>query len=130
MVSLLSLATIDVAQQLFPLLQYIIPEALPQSLMGLALASSGSMLEPAGISSVGHGGSFQQLLTETTSVAAPATKALRCSPNMCGQLLFLRSSESKNSLEYFLSPNGYTFLHCKFYFLLGSNMPQSRGVKI
>jgi len=37
--------------------------------MGLALVSSGSVLEPAGISAIRHGGSFWQLLTEATSVA-------------------------------------------------------------
>ena len=45
------------------LLKYVIPEALPPSLMGSALASSGSILEPAGIGSIGHGeasGSFSQ----------------------------------------------------------------------
>jgi len=38
--SILSPATVAVAQQLFPLLKYVIPEALPPSLTGLALASS------------------------------------------------------------------------------------------
>jgi len=41
----------------FPILKYI-PEALPPSLMGSALASSGFVLVPAGIDSVGHRGSF------------------------------------------------------------------------
>jgi len=41
----------------FPSL-YVITEVLPLSLMGSALASSGSVLEPAGIGSVGHRGSF------------------------------------------------------------------------
>jgi len=40
------------AAAFFPLLNYVIPEALPLSLMALALASNGSVLEPAGISSV------------------------------------------------------------------------------
>jgi len=38
-------------------------------LMSLALASDGSVLELAGISLIGHGGSFWQLLTEATPVA-------------------------------------------------------------
>jgi len=38
----------------FPLPNYVIPEALPGSLMGSALASSGSVLELAGIGSVRH----------------------------------------------------------------------------
>ena len=42
----------------FPLLKYVITEALKSSLTGSTLASSGSILEPAGIGSVGHGGSF------------------------------------------------------------------------
>ena len=37
--------------------------------MGSALASSRSILEPASIGSVGHGGSFQQLLTAAIPVA-------------------------------------------------------------
>jgi len=41
-----------------PLLTYFIPEVLPQSLIGLTLASAGSVLEPADIGSVGHRGSF------------------------------------------------------------------------
>jgi len=53
----------------FPLLNYVITEALPPSLMGWALASSGSVLEPAGTGSVGHGRSFLKLLTEATPVA-------------------------------------------------------------
>jgi len=39
----------------FPLLKCVIPETLPPSLTGLVLASAGSVLEPAGIASVGHG---------------------------------------------------------------------------
>jgi len=42
----------------FPLLKYVIPEALPPSLVGAALASSRFVLEPAGIASVGHRRSF------------------------------------------------------------------------
>jgi len=46
-----------VSQQVFflPLLTYVITEALPPSLMGLALASSGSVLEPAGTGFIRHG---------------------------------------------------------------------------
>ncbi|KAM9590835.1 uncharacterized protein ACIBXB_005885 [Morphnus guianensis] len=55
----------------FPPLEYVITEVLPLSLIGLALASSGSVLEPAGIGSVGHRGSFSQLLTEATPVTPP-----------------------------------------------------------
>jgi len=52
----------------FPLLKYVITEALPLSLIGLALASGGSILEPAGTGFIRHGGSFLQLLTEATSI--------------------------------------------------------------
>jgi len=53
----------------FPLLNYVITEVLPPLLIGLALASSGSILEPAGIGSIRHRGSFSQLLTEATPIA-------------------------------------------------------------
>jgi len=39
-------------------MKYVITEVLPLSLIGLALASGKSVLEPAGIGSVGHRGSF------------------------------------------------------------------------
>ncbi|KAJ7413977.1 hypothetical protein WISP_87061 [Willisornis vidua] len=50
---------------------------LPQSLMGLALASSGSIKEPAGTDSVGHGGIFWQFLTQATPVAPPTKLAMQ-----------------------------------------------------
>jgi len=59
-------------QVFFPLLNYVTTEVLPPSLMGLTLASSTSVLEPAGIGSIRHRGSFSQLLTEATSTAPPA----------------------------------------------------------
>jgi len=37
--------------------------------MRSALASSGSVLEPAGTGSIRYGGSFSQLLTESTPIA-------------------------------------------------------------
>jgi len=43
---------------LFLLLKYVITDVLPPSLIGLALASSRSILEPAGIGSIRQGGSF------------------------------------------------------------------------
>jgi len=48
--------------QFFPLLKYVITEALPLSLIGLALTSGGSVLEPAGTGFITHGGacSFSQ----------------------------------------------------------------------
>jgi len=56
--SLLSPTAVAVALGFFPLLKYVMTEALPLSLMGLALASGGSLLETAGIGSVRHRGSF------------------------------------------------------------------------
>jgi len=56
-------------QFFFSLLKYITPEVLPSSLMDLVLASSGSSFELAGTGSIGHRGSFWQLLTETICVA-------------------------------------------------------------
>ena len=52
-----------------PLLKHVITEALPLSLIGLALASGGSNLARAGTGFVRHGGSFSQLLTEATPIA-------------------------------------------------------------
>jgi len=63
-----------------PLLNYVIPKVLPLSLMGSALASGGSVLEPAGTGSVGHGGSFWQLLTEATPVAPSLPKPCHTNP--------------------------------------------------
>jgi len=42
------------------LLKYVTPERLPPSLMGLALGSSRSILEPAGTGLIRHGRSFSQ----------------------------------------------------------------------
>ena len=64
----------------FPLLRYVIPEALPPSLMGSALASNRSVLEPAGIDFIGHRGSFQQLLTEATPVAPQLPRPCQANP--------------------------------------------------
>lgn len=43
---------------IFPLLNSVISEVLPPSLMGSALASGGSIVELAGIDSIGHERSF------------------------------------------------------------------------
>jgi len=64
--SLTSLST-AAPHQVFPLLNCVISEALRPSLLGLDLASDGSILDPAGIGFIRHGGSFSQLLTEATS---------------------------------------------------------------
>ncbi|GAB0208824.1 mitochondrial enolase superfamily member 1 [Grus japonensis] len=75
--SLLSPAAKALSLTVFLLLKYVITEAL----IGLALARGGPVLEPAGIGSVRHRGSFWQLLTEATPVAPPATKTLPRKPN-------------------------------------------------
>jgi len=69
-----------ISLQVFPLLKYVVTEALPPLLIGLALASGGSILELAGTGFIRHGGSFSQLLTEATPIAHPATKTLPCKP--------------------------------------------------
>jgi len=69
----------------FPLLNYVIPEVLPLSLMGSALASGGSVLEPAGTGSVGRGGSFWQLPTEATPLAPPLPEPCHANPLQCGR---------------------------------------------
>jgi len=43
-----------------PFLKDVITEVLPPSLIGLALGSGGSILEPAGTAFIRHGGSFSQ----------------------------------------------------------------------
>jgi len=58
--SLTPLSQTAISMQVFPLLKYVISETLPPLLIGLALASSGSVLELAGIGSIRHGGSFSQ----------------------------------------------------------------------
>jgi len=61
-----------------PFLKYVIPEVLPPSL--IALASGGSVSEPAGIGFIRHGGSFSQLLTETTPVGPRLPKPCHANP--------------------------------------------------
>jgi len=53
-----TLSAAFVAQQLLSFLNYVIPEALPPSLMGSALASGQSVSEPAGTGSAEHRGNF------------------------------------------------------------------------
>ena len=55
-----SLSTAVSLQFFLPLLNHVIPEALPPLLIGLALASNGSILELAGTGFIRHGGSFSQ----------------------------------------------------------------------
>jgi len=63
-----------------PLLKYVITETLPPSLIGLALVSSGSVLELAGTGFIRHRGSFLQLLTEATAIAPLLPKPCHTNP--------------------------------------------------
>jgi len=63
-----------------PLLKYVTTEVLPPSLIGLALASGGPILEPAGTGFIRHGRSFSQLLTEATPIALPLPKSCHANP--------------------------------------------------
>ena len=58
----------------------IIPEVLPSLLIGLALASSRSILEPGGTGSIRHRGSFSQLVTEATPIAPLLPKSCHTNP--------------------------------------------------
>jgi len=72
----------------FPFL-HMLPEVLPPSLIGLALASGGSVLEPAGTGFTRPGGSFLQLLTEATPMAPPLPKPCHANPHQRGNLQML-----------------------------------------
>jgi len=63
-----------VSPHVFSLLKYVVTEVLPPSLIGLALASGGSVLELAGTGFTRHGGRFWQLLTEATRIAPQLPK--------------------------------------------------------
>jgi len=76
-----------IPQQVFPFLKYVITEAIPLSLTGLALASIGSVLEPAGTGSVRCRGSFSQLLTEATSIAPLLPKPCHANPEQLSKEL-------------------------------------------
>jgi len=69
-----------VSGRFFPFLKYVVTEALPSSLMGMALVSGRSVLKLAGIGSIRHGGSFSQLLTEATAVGLLLQKTFHPNP--------------------------------------------------
>jgi len=54
-----------------PLLKYVFPDVLPPLLIGLALGSGGSILQPASTDFIRHEGSFSQLLTEAIAPSLP-----------------------------------------------------------
>jgi len=69
------LSTLPLHHRFFvPLLKYVVTEALPPSLIGLALASSGSILEPASTGFIRHGRSRSHLSSP------PTTKTLSHKP--------------------------------------------------
>jgi len=63
-----------------PFLKYVVTEALLPSLIGLALGSGGFVLEPGDTGFIRHGGSFQQFLTEATSIALWLPKHCHANP--------------------------------------------------
>jgi len=67
-------------QFLLPLLKYVVTEVPPPLLIGLALLSGGSVLEPAGTSFIRHGASFWQLPTEATPVVPQLPKPCHANP--------------------------------------------------
>ena len=90
----------------FPLLKYVITEVLPPLLMGLALASGGSVLELAGTGSVGHGGKLLAASRNTTPVAS-------CWQNLATQtrytgLLEVHACREQDHLSDIKHPNTLT----------------------
>jgi len=79
-VSLLFLTAVSPRVCFLPFLKYVIPEAPPPSLLGLALGSGRSVLEPAGTGFIKHRASFWQLLTEATAIAPLLPKPCRANP--------------------------------------------------
>jgi len=77
----------------FPLLQYVIPEALPPSLIGTALASGRSILGPAGTGSIRHDRKLLTAAHRSHPSDPPATKTLPHKPTTTSKL-----SQNKESL--------------------------------
>jgi len=78
--SFLSLPAAAVAQQLFPLLKSVITEVLPLSLMGSALASSRSVLEPVALA-LSDMGKILMASHISHPCSPPTTKTLPCRPS-------------------------------------------------
>jgi len=71
----------------------------------LALASGGSILTPAGIDSIRHGGSFLQLLTEATPIAPPRYQNLAtqtCNTALLHTVVELDKNGEKTQPVYFV----------------------------
>jgi len=79
-ISLLSNCHLTAVLFFLPLLKSVITEVLPLSLIGLALASCESILEPAGTGFIRHGGSFSQLLMEANTIAPPLQNPCHSNP--------------------------------------------------
>jgi len=75
-----SLSTGFSPQFFLALVKYVITEVLPPSLIGSALARSGSILEPAGAGFIRHGGSSSQLLAEVAPIAPLLPKPCHANP--------------------------------------------------
>lgn len=122
-----------VVQDVFLLFKYFIPEVLPRSLIGSALANAGSVLDPSGIFSVRHKGNFWQLLTEVTPVApSSTTKTLPCKHNP--------SILSPLSMEKYMKTHFSKIHHACFvrichhfsisYFQKGSRLIEQKNVPV
>lgn len=101
----------------FPLFKSVFSETLPPSQMGLAMASSGTLLELAGINSVGHGGNFWHLLTEVTAVTPPLPKpchATRIYYNT-PQLLIIQQSKIKGDFTLHNTYFRTTHVYCLIF---------------
>lgn len=83
--------------------------------MGSALVSGGSIQELAGISCAGHGGSFQQLLTEVTPVA-PHNKTWPYKPNSYGRILYLPAAKCPTLVDG-VKLHLYLFLWVLLFFM-------------
>lgn len=75
-----------------------VPTEVPVLLVGLALDSSGSVLDPTGISPATHGGSFWQILTETAPASPLLLKPCHTNPT---QEVYTYSNENIVNLAKF-----------------------------
>jgi len=107
-VSLASSHSSAVSPQVFPLVKYVITEALPPLLIGLALASGGSILEPVGIGSIRYGRSLSQLLTEATPTASLLPKPCHANPHHQPSAL-----QHPALPAFVLSQIPHTFIHAR-----------------